>query len=40
MLTQSALLRISHETIYRHIWRDKKAGGLLFQQLRGAQKRL
>jgi len=39
VLTQSALLRISHETIYRHIWRDKKAGGLLFQQLRGAQKR-
>lgn len=32
-------LAISHETIYRHIWRDKKAGGLLHTHLRGARKR-
>lgn len=31
-------LAISHETIYRHIWRDKRAGGLLYTHLaRGAQ---
>jgi len=33
------LLLISHETIYRHIWRDKKMGGLLYTHLRGARKR-
>jgi IS30 family transposase len=32
-------LLISHETIYRHIWRDKRAGGLLYTHLRGARKR-
>lgn len=32
-------LRISHETIYRYIWRDKQAGGTLYQHLRGARKR-
>ena len=32
-------LTISHETIYRHIWRDKRAGGLLYTHLRGARKR-
>ena len=32
-------LMISHETIYRHIWRDKRAGGLLYTHLRGARKR-
>jgi IS30 family transposase len=32
-------LAISHETIYRHIWRDKQAGGLLYTHLRGARKR-
>lgn len=31
-------LAISHETIYRHIWRDKSAGGTLYQHLRGARK--
>lgn len=32
---------ISHETIYRYIWRDKKKGGLLYLHLRcsGKQKR-
>ena len=33
------LLRISHETIYRHIWADKRAGGSLHRHLRGARKR-
>lgn len=32
-------LSVSHETIYQHIWRDKRKGGLLYTQLRGAQKR-
>ena len=31
-------LSISHETIYRHIWRDKKKGGSLHLHLRCAQK--
>lgn len=31
-------LCISHETIYRHIWRDRRAGGTLFHHLRGACK--
>ena len=35
----AAELSISHETIYRHIWRDKKAGGDLHMHLRCAQKR-
>ena len=30
---------ISHETIYRYIWRDKKAGGQLWRYLRQASKR-
>jgi len=38
-LRRTEHLAISHETIYRHIWRDKKAGGLLYTQLRGARKR-
>jgi len=32
-------LLISHETIYRHVWGDKKDGGLLYTHLRGARKR-
>ena len=31
-------LHISHETIYRHIWQDRRAGGTLFLHLRGARK--
>lgn len=31
-------LCISHETIYRDIWADKRAGGTLYQHLRGARK--
>jgi transposase, IS30 family len=38
-LARSGLLSISHETIYRHVWRDKKQGGLLYTHLRGARKR-
>ena len=38
-LARSGLLAISHETIYRHVWRDKKAGGFLYTHLRGARKR-
>lgn len=32
-------LRISHETIYRYLWADKRRGGTLYQHLRGARKR-
>ena len=38
-LARSGLLSISHETIYRHVWRDKRAGGALYTHLRGARKR-
>ncbi len=31
-------LLVSHETIYRHIWQDRKHGGTLFKHLRGARK--
>ena len=34
------ILVISHETIYRHIWQDKKAGGTLHVHLRRASKRI
>ncbi|MBX3717148.1 MAG: IS30 family transposase [Burkholderiales bacterium] len=30
---------ISHETIYRHVWRDKRSGGFLYTHLRCARKR-
>ena len=32
------ILAISHETIYRYIWADKRGGGGLYRHLRGAQK--
>src|SRR5215210_476396 len=38
-LARSGLLSISHETIYRHVWRDKREGGLLYTHLRGARKK-
>jgi IS30 family transposase len=38
-LRRTGQLSISHETIYRHVWRDKKGGGLLYTHLRGARKR-
>lgn len=31
--------RVSHETIYQYIWRDKRAGGSLYQQLRHQGKK-
>ena len=37
-LKRQGQLAISHETIYRHIWADKLAGGTLYQLLRGARK--
>jgi transposase, IS30 family len=38
-LRRTSGLRISHETIYQHIWADRRRGGTLYLQLRGAQKR-
>jgi IS30 family transposase len=38
-LARSGLLSISHETIYRHVWKDKKQGGALYTHLRGARKK-
>lgn len=38
-LRRTGQLSISHETIYRHVWRDKAEGGLLYTHLRGARKR-
>jgi IS30 family transposase len=38
-LAEEGILRISHETIYQHIWRDKKAGGALYKHLRCASKK-
>jgi IS30 family transposase len=38
-LRRRGRLLISHETIYRHVWRDKRAGGTLYTHLRGARKR-
>ncbi len=38
-LARTGQLNISHETIYRHVWRDKREGGLLYTHLRGARKR-
>ena len=31
-------LAISHETIYRYIWADRRQGGTLYRHLRGARK--
>ena len=38
-LRRTGLLSISHETIYRHVWRDKRQGGTLHTHLRGARKK-
>jgi IS30 family transposase len=37
-LRRDAVLSVSHETIYRRIWRDKRLGGSLYLHLRGARK--
>ena len=38
-LARTGQLSISHETIYRHVWRDKREGGALYTHLRGSRKR-
>lgn len=38
-LRRFRLLRISHETIYRHVWTDKSRDGTLHRHLRCAQKK-
>lgn len=38
-LKRKGELRISHETIYRHVWQDKQQGGGLYRLLRQAGKR-
>jgi IS30 family transposase len=37
-LRRQGELAISHATIYRYIWADKRAGGRLYRHLRGAPK--
>ena len=37
-LRRTGGLRISHETIYRHVWHDRRYGGDLYRHLRGASK--
>jgi len=37
-LRRSGKLRISHETIYRYIWKNRRRGGELWRLLRGARK--
>lgn len=34
VLARHGLLHISHETIYQHVWRDKRNGGDLWRRLR------
>lgn len=38
-LANEGVLRISHESIYRHIWRDKRQGGSRYKLLRQAGKK-
>ena len=38
-LRRTGQLRISHETIYRHVWHDRRHGGELHRHLRGACKK-
>lgn len=37
-LRRDERLRISHETIYRYIWADKRQGGVLYRELRGGRR--
>jgi IS30 family transposase len=37
-LARHSLLLISHETIYKHVWRDKRRGGTLWRHLRQRPK--
>ena len=38
-LRYEQMLRISHETIYRYVWKDKRHGGMLYKHLRQSRKR-
>ena len=38
-LALNGRFQISHETIYRHVWNDKRRGGSLHRHLRGAPKK-
>ena len=38
ILRRFDVLRVSHETIYQHIWRDKRQGGTLYRRLRQRPK--
>lgn len=38
-LRREGLLEISHETIYLHVWRDKRAGGTLYRCMRQPTKK-
>jgi transposase, IS30 family len=38
-LSRFGLLSISHETIYRHVWHDRRCGGELWKHLRQATKK-
>jgi transposase, IS30 family len=38
-LRTHGVVSISHETIYRHVWEDKRRGGDLHSHLRGARKK-
>jgi IS30 family transposase len=38
-LALSGELRISHETIYRYVWDERRHGGALYLHLRGARKK-
>jgi len=38
-LRRRGILRISHETIYMHVWHNKKRGGMLWKHLRQATKK-
>jgi len=38
-LRRYRLLSISHETIYRYIWDDRRRGGTLYRHLRGSNKK-
>ena len=37
-LRRDGVLRVSHETIYKHIWRDMRRGGTLYRHLRQRPK--
>ena len=38
-LKRSGEMKISHESIYQHVWRDRERGGRLWEHLRGAHKK-